>query len=352
VNAAVTDEATRTARAAAQWLATPRRTARPLDVVRHVIAVQAQLPSAAALAVRARSGGVSAVDVATAHGAGDLVRTWLFRGTLHVVAAADVDWLLGLVRQTIIARSARRRSELGLDDATVERSAVVLTDVLADGQPHTRSELFDTLMSAGIDPSGQRGIHLIRNTALAGTLCFGPDRGHEPTWVAREPKRDRRLTRPKALAELARRYRSAYGPTDARDLAAWAGLAAVDARQAWSGMGPVDDYRDADGFAVRLLPHFDPYLLGYRSRELIVPSAHAHAVWTGGGYVMPTVVAAGRGVATWEAVRRTGSMAVTVRPFGAMTDDVRAGIDDEVADIGRFLGVQASWSLSATAVRA
>lgn len=352
MNAAATDEATRTSRAAAQWLAAPRGTARPLDVVQHVIAVQAQLPSAAALAMRARAGGVSAVDVATAHGVGDLVRTWLFRGTLHVVAAEDVDWLLGLVRQTIIARSARRRSELGLDDAALERSAVVLNDVLSDGQAHTRSELFESLAAAGIDPSGQRGIHLIRNAALTGALCFGPDRGHEPTWAVREPKPDRRITRPKALAELARRYRAAYGPTDARDLAAWAGLAAVDARLAWSGLGATDDRQITDGHAVRLLPHFDPYLLGYRSRDLIVPATHAHTVWTGGGYVMPTVVAGGRGVATWEAVRRPGSMAVTVRPFGALTDDVRAGIDDEVADIGRFLGVQAGWSLGATAVRA
>lgn len=351
MSVAAADEATRTARAAAQWLAAPRGTARPLEVVRHVVAIQAQLPSAAALAIRARSGGISAIDVATAYGAGDVVRTWLFRGTLHVVAAEDVDWLLGLVRQTIIARSARRRSELGLDDGALERSATVLNETLADGRPRTRSELFDTLANAGVDPSGQRGIHLIRNTALAGTLCFGPDRGHEPTWVARQPKPDRR-TRPKALAELARRYRAAYGPTDARDLAAWAGLPAADARLAWAGLGAANDRQHPDGPAVRLLPHFDPYLLGYRSRDLIVPSAHAHAVWTGGGYVMPTIVASGEGVATWEAVRRPGSLAVTVRPFGSLPDDVRAGIDDEVADIGRFLGVQAAWSLGTTAVRA
>jgi hypothetical protein len=344
-------EATRTARAAAQLLSPPREPARPVEVVRHLIGVQAQLPSAAALAVRARSGGSMAVDVAAAQGSGEIVRTWLFRGTLHLVAADDLDWLLGLVRQTIIARTARRRSELGLDDETLNQSSAVLAEALSDGKPQSRTELFGALEAAGIDSSGQRGIHLIRHAGLSGRLCFGPDRGHEPTWVAREPQPQRR-SRAKAMAELARRYRVAYGPADSRDLAAWAGLAAVDARQAWTALGPADDSRVPMRSAVRLLPHFDPYLLGYRSRELIVPAQFAHAVWTGGGYVMPTVVSDGLAVATWEAVRRLGSMSITVRPFGPLADDVRAGIDGEASDLGRFLGVQASWTVGAAAIRA
>ncbi len=343
-------DATRIARAAAQLLTPPREAIRPVDVVRHMIGVQAQLPSAAALAIRARASSSMAADVAAAQAGGELVRTWLFRGTLHLVAAEDLDWLLGLVRQTIIARSARRRSELGLDDETVLRSSAVLSEVLADGQPRTRSELFEALESAGIDSSGQRGIHLIRHAALGGRLCFGPDRGHEPTWIAREPRSERR-TRTKALAELARRYRAAYGPTDARDLAAWAGLPAVDARQAWSTLGAVDEPRALARSSVRLLPHFDPYLLGYRSRELVVPAQFSHAVWTGGGYVMPTVVADGRAVGTWEAIRRRGTMNITVRPFSSLPDDVRSGVDAEVADIGRFLGIQTAWTAGTAAVR-
>lgn len=348
---APSDEAIRASRAAAQWLTAPRQPAQPPEVVRHLVAIQAQLPSAAALVVRVRSSGTSAVDVAAAYGSGELVRTWLFRGTLHVVAAEDVDWLLGLVRQTIMARSARRRTELGLDDSTLERSASALNAGLSDGEPRTRSELFDLLSAAGIDHAGQRGIHLIRTVALTGTVCFGPDRGHEPTWVARQPRADRR-SRPKALAELARRYRAAYGPTDARDLAAWAGLTAVEARQAWSGAAAADGRTAGREPAVRLLPHFDPYLLGYRSRELVVDPVHAAAVWTGGGYLMPTVVAAGLAVATWEAVRRPGSITVTVRPFSSLGDDVRTGIDEEVADIGRFLNARATWTIAAASVRA
>ena len=343
-------DATRAARATAQLLAPPREPARPVDVVRHLIGVQTQLPSAAALAIRARAGGTTAADVGAAQAAGELIRTWLFRGTLHLVAAEDLDWLLALVRQTIIARTARRRSELGLDDETVHHSSAVLGEVLADGQPRSRAELFEALEAAGIDSGGQRGIHLIRHAALSGRLCFGPDRGHEPTWITREPRPERR-TRTKALGELARRYRVAYGPTDARDLAAWAGMPAVDARQAWSTLDTTNEPRVPARSAVRLLPHFDPYLLGYRSRELIVPTQYAHTVWTGGGYVMPTVVADGQAVGTWEAVRRRGTMNITVRPFAALADDVRSGIDAEAADIGRFLGVQAAWAIGAAAVR-
>lgn len=344
-------DAIRIARASAQWLTDPRGRARPVEVVRHLVAVQAQLPSAAALAIRARTGAASAVDVAIEQGTGELVRTWLFRGTLHLVAAEDVDWLLGLLRQTIVARSARRRSELGLDDATVERAAAVLSETLADGRPRTRAELFDALSAAGIDPAGQRGIHLIRHTALSGALCFGPDRGNEPTWISRQPSPDKR-SRAKALAELTRRYQIAYGPADASDLASWAGLAAVDVRQAWSSPEAPRSRPARPGVSVRMLPHFDPYLLGYRTRELIVPASHANVVWTGGGYVMPTVVVNGRAIATWNLVRRPRRLLVTVRPFGQLDDTIRAGIDHEVADIGRFLGGHATWTESKAAARA
>ena len=74
-------------------------------------------------------------------------------------------------------------------------------------------------------PAGQRGIHLVRHAALHGLLICRPDQGHEQTWIRREVS----TTQPvddgeEALATLARRYHSAYGPAGPRDLAAWSGL--------------------------------------------------------------------------------------------------------------------------------
>lgn len=47
-----------------------------------------------------------------------IVRTWLMRGTLQVVAASDVRWMLALLAPRLIVSSARRYQQLEIDDAT------------------------------------------------------------------------------------------------------------------------------------------------------------------------------------------------------------------------------------------
>jgi hypothetical protein len=322
----------------AQWLTPGTAAASPVDVVRHLVGLQAQIPSAVALAIRARTSGAGIGDVDRERANGSIVRTWLMRRTLHLVAADDLDWLLAVLAPTLLARAGRRYGQLGLDEDTLGRSVDVLVDMLGDG-PLTRVQLFDRLAAAGIDTSGQRGIHIVQHAALRGAVCFGPDRGNEPTWMSRPAGSAAGVDRAEALAELARRYRAGYGPSDARDLAAWSGLSVTQAREAWGLAGESHGDLDRDGdHVVRLLPHFDPYLLGYAHRDLVVPVEHATKVWTGGGYILPTVVVDGRVVSTWRLDRKNDAITVTWFGKSRLGETVTAAIDAEVADIGRFLG--------------
>jgi hypothetical protein len=83
---------------------------------------------------------------------------------------------------------------------------------------------------------------------------------------------------------------------------------------------------------IRLLGHFDTFLLGYRERS--VPAAYARVIQTGGGFVMPAVSAGGRIVGAW---RLSTQDEVTVTAFTAMSASVLACVEREVADLGRFL---------------
>src|SRR4051812_21085241 len=68
------------------------------EVVQVCAGMQAQEAPAAALAVRARSQGLTAAGVEAARvAARAVVRTWAMRGTLHLVATADLGWLLALL---------------------------------------------------------------------------------------------------------------------------------------------------------------------------------------------------------------------------------------------------------------
>ena len=49
-----------------------------------------------------------------------IIRSWPMRGTLHLVAAEDIGWMLELTAARTVQSLTRRYRELGLDDATFE----------------------------------------------------------------------------------------------------------------------------------------------------------------------------------------------------------------------------------------
>jgi hypothetical protein len=337
----------------------------PATILHEVFGLQAQLWSAATLGMRARSVGLDARKVTVAlREDRSIVRTWLMRGTLHVVAAEDVRWLLHLLGPVFARAGSTRHARLGLDDDLKARGVAAIRKILAQHGPLTRYELVDRLRSRHVvlDPKTQAPIHMIGLAALQGILCLGPDRDDgESTYVLLDDwvPQARPASREAALAELARRYFAAYGPATVGDLSAWSGLPMTDARSGVHGAraGLTEVVIDGGpGFvieqqlrlkaqppktAVRLLPAFDTYLLGYRRRDLAVPQPLQRRLQRGGGWLHPAVVVNGQAVAAWS-LRKSGrrSGLVTIESFRPIRPTVRAGIESEVGDIGRFLDLQ------------
>jgi winged helix DNA-binding protein len=354
-------------RAQAQRLtaATGRRST-PAAVLRDICGLQAQLMSAAGLGLRVRSAGLNAGIVKRALNQDrSVVRTWLMRGTLHLVAAEDLGWLLSLLGPIFATGSATRHAQLGLDRDLKLRAVDRIRRILADAGPLTRYELIERLQRRGIrlDPKSQAPIHLIQLAALRGVLCLGSDRENgEPTyvliddWVGRPASSSRAPT----LGELARRYFAAYGPATVEDLASWSGLPMSQARSAVALATPAlvnVTIRGRPGFLlkgglprsrppapanpdVRLLPAFDTYLLGYRNRELTVPlPLLRHRLQRGGGWLHPAVIVNGRAFGAWRLVGAGPLSEVRIEAFEKLSRVVQAGIEAEARDIGRFLAV-------------
>jgi hypothetical protein len=355
------EDQVRRARLRAQLL-TGRRPRSVAAVVRAVGGLQAQDTPASRLALRPRSAGLDEAAVRRAcNQERSVVRTWVMRGTLHLVAAEDVGWLMALLGPIFAAADRRRRLQLGLDDELCERALAALPAVLADG-PLARAELVRALAAKGvrIDPDGQAPAHLVGYAALRGLVCRGPDlRGDEASYVLLEDwvGTGRPRDPDDALAELARRYLGGHGPAGPEDLAAGSGLPAgrarrafelvagelrpveLDGRTLWAPARAPTARRPADP-VVRLLGRFDDYLLGWRGRDLILDPWHARRIQAG-GWVHPAVVVDGRVVGTWRARRAGNRLAVTVEPFGRLPAGSRPGLEAEVADLGRFLGIEA-----------
>ncbi|MCZ4119117.1 winged helix DNA-binding domain-containing protein [Streptomyces sp. H39-S7] len=338
------------------------------DAARAAGALQAQDAKACRLQVRARTSGRTAEDVDAACGAGDrsLVRTWLMRGTLHAVPAADVRWMTSLLGPRAAAAQRGRRLRLGLDEETCARALPALEKVLAGRPPMLRDDLVHRLGELGVtlDPRSQAPAHLMLYAAAAGLVCRGPEAdGDKSTYVLCEEWLDGvvgpDLSGTEALAALAERYVSAYGPATEKDFAKWSGLPLGQARSGIRSAGEkLTEIAGPDGPlwvlsgtdtpppapSVRLIGHFDPYLLGYQDRDLLLDPSFARLVATGGGIISPCLLVDGEVVGTWRHERGPGGrLTVRVEPFRALGDAAVYGIGAEVADLGRFLGAEADW---------
>ena len=339
-----------TERFAAQLLTgEPERSA--AAVTGRLLAVQAQDPRGARLAIRARSAGLTAADVDRALTADrSVLITWLNRGTLHLVRSEDYGWLQPLLAPRLATANARRLAQEGVPPADADRAVAVIEQALAAEGPLTRLELRDRLAAAGVRTEGQALVHELLAASLRAGVVRGPMAGAQHAfvlardWLGAPPPFDRDA----ALSELARRFLAGHGPASDRDLAKWAGLPVGDARRALSaiagelaergdGLADLADLaagrRGRDIPPPRLLGAFDPLLHGWVSREPIL-GPHRGIV-TVNGLFRPFALVDGRAVATWGLAGGT----VTMDWLQDVPGPARAALAADEADVRRFLGL-------------
>jgi hypothetical protein len=326
----------------------------PAAAVRRLLAVQGQDYPGALTSVALRTGDRSRAAVEAALDAGRVVRSWPMRGTLHLVPAEDLGWLLTLCGPRVLAGAQTRRARLGLDLGTAERTREVATAALTGGRRLSRADLLRTLSDAGIDVSGQRGYHLLWYAAQTGTLCLGPPEGGEQLFVLTDEwiRSPRRLEGEEALRELALRFFRGHGPATVADLARWAGLTLTAVRTgvalARDELEPLDvdgvehlmdpgtpellaTYRD-EACGVLLLPGFDELVLGYADRSCTLEPEFADRIVPGGnGMFRATVVAGGRIVGTWRWAGSGARRRVVAEPFTAFDEALTAAIGQRAA---------------------
>ncbi|MBO0837890.1 MAG: AlkZ family DNA glycosylase, partial [Actinobacteria bacterium] len=260
----------------------------PAEVTERLLAVQAQDPRGARLAVRARSTGLTAADVDRALTLDKtLLITWLNRGTLHMVRSQDYWWLHRLTAKPQFQSDCYRRlARLGVTATAADQGVQVVERALAADGPLTRGRLADRLATSGLPSTAGAALHVLMLANLRGIAVRGPMVGAQQAyvlvrdWLGRPPA----VPDPDAaLAWLARRYLAGHGPAADQDLAKWAGLPVTWARRGLSEIA-AELAEGTDGLAElagqtsvseevpppRLLGAFDPLLLGWTSREQVL----------------------------------------------------------------------------------
>ena len=318
----------------------------PVAVAERLLAIQAQDPRGARLAVRARSTGLTAADVDRAlTEERSLLITWLNRGTLHLVRREDYPWLQALTTPPLHTANARRLAQEGVTPDRAERGVAAIERSLAEEGPLTRAQLRERVAAAGVRTAGQALVHLLVLASLRGVVVRGPVVGREHAyalvrdWLGESAPVDR----DSALAELARRYLAGHGPAGDRDLARWAGLPLRDARAGLEAIASELVQRDGGLIELagrpdpeelpppRLLGPYDPVLLGWTSREPLL-GGHRDVV-TVNGVFRPFALVRGRAAALWTMPKGE----VVLEPFEALGNEDAAALRAEAAAVVRFL---------------
>ena len=229
-------------RIVAQGLVPATASASAHDVVRKMLATQGQLVSAVPHSLMVRTRGATGSDVRADFEAGKLVRSWPFRGTLHIVAAEDHRWLTALwtMRRTD-SWWKREAVRVSLTEHDIDRVRALTLEYLATG-PKSREELRQLWMGeaigASLEDADRARLYYLLFTFFHrdGTMVSGPPGKNEHLVIdaatiesEHDVVADRILAGEEdaargAYAEVARRYATTRGPVTADDLARWMGM--------------------------------------------------------------------------------------------------------------------------------
>ena len=350
-----------------------------LEAVTRTGGIQAQVLSAAELALWARVDGLTREDVQSALWQDrTLVKTWAMRGTLHLMRAADLPLYVAARSADEIRDWLKYFTYYGISEAQYKAFMAAVPQVLSS-EPLTREQLASAVAKHTGVPELEKLLlasswgSLWKPSAWRGDLCFGPNQGRNVTfvnphlWLGPNAKQDRQPAEPyAALQETARRYLRAYGPATPEDFARWwdgsAGIVPakklfrsiedeletvdVEGWQAFSLRATVEPMQklEAQGEAqevVRLLPLFDAYTLGLgRDIEPILPRAYKSRVFRPQGWVSAVVLVDGRMEGVWDYEVRPSQTTVRVRMFASPAASTHEAIEAEAERLNAFLNTR------------
>ncbi len=321
--------------------------------------IQAQVMSAAELALCSRVEGLSPYDVQAAtfkdH---SLVKTWAMRGTLHLLSAKELPLYVAARDWQQTASWSRYFAQFGLTTlAQQEAFLSAIPHVLEQG-PLSRQQLADAVArhtgmvhARDFILSESWGTPL-KPAAYRGDLCFGPGQGKTATfmnprvwmgeWQIIEPEQ--------ALQEIVRRYLWAYGPATADDFRFWWGCGKTQARSLFHALAEELVEVEVEGWRayvlratlpfmqsiepveqIHLLPLFDAYTIGAAPRgcEPLLAAAYRRQVFNQQGWTFAVILVNGSIQGVWNYTLRRSQIVIKVNLFCSSTTAIRKGIAAE-----------------------
>lgn len=301
-----------------QQLASPQLKT-PAEVVGYMGAMQAQEYRLMRWAVAMRTQKPSSKAFKEAYDNGSIVRLHLMRGTWQLVSAEDYWPLLKLCapKARSVINGWMTANKISIPPEEVAFIREILVETAGRKGSATKEDFAQELAGKGHAMDDHRLSYHIRLAELSGTLCNGNLLSMKPSYalVADKLPPKAQVDRDQALLLLTRKYFRSRQPATLEDFVWWSGLNINDCRKGIASAGdylhPVkwkgwnfyltDDCRTR-GFRsgkYLLLPPYDEYLIGYKSRDIVLPPEHTHRAHNQMGTFKPIVAHDGTICGNW-----------------------------------------------------
>jgi hypothetical protein len=334
-----------------------------VTVVKDVCGVQAQLTSAAQIALWARVEDLTPEGIEHALWQDrTLVKAWCMRGAVHFLPTSDFLMYIGALGKSILYKEQQWITRCGITIDDINNMIEAIVKALAS-ESLTRQELTEQVVDL-LGSKFRKWIEhswggIVKQACLKGLVCFGPNRGREVTFI----RRDRWLPHLNSLPiedaqdSLLQQYLCTYGPATLQDFCTWSGMSMKEATRIRErlrdkivnvtrdektalvlreDLGVIQKVEAIDQ-SVRLLPSFDPYMLGHRQKTDIVDEAYYKQVYRKAGWLSPVVILNGRVIGTWSHKCKGEKLQAIVQLFNDELPKVLDKIKEEGSSLGSFL---------------
>ena len=322
-----------------QQLAAPKFDT-PAEVVGHFGAMQAQEYRLIRWAVAMRTRKPSARAFKEAFDSGTIIRLHLMRGTWQLVTADDYWPFVQLCSPKAIAvtKGWMSSNKISISDEEYLKIREILVRVAADMGSATKEDFVQALAERDIAMDDHRLSYHIRMAEITGTLCSGELLPMKATYALTADKVGVPTTidRDEALTRFARKYFQSHQPATLEDFVWWSGLNVGDCRKGialWGNTLRIERWKGRDfyltddcrtrGFrkgAYLLIPPYDEYLIGYKSRDIVLSPEHRHRAHNNSGIFQPIIANDGIVCGNWSPFKDDCNPTFFI---GEHTEDVR-----------------------------
>lgn len=271
-------------------------------------------------AVAMRTSRPSYSGFKAAYDSGRIVRLHLLRGTWQLVSGEDYRWMLGLCAQKArkVISGWMSANGISLPEDEIMRVREIFAQT-AEAKGSVTKEDFDlALKEKGIVMDDHRLSYHIRFSELCGLLCSGDLLPMKMTYSlasSKIPAAESR-DRDEALALLARKYFRSHSPATFEDFVWWTGMGVTDCRRGIALLGgelrtetfggrPFYIHESCRTRGVHkgkslLIPPYDEYLIGYKSRDICLSAAHRAKAHNNSGNFYPVIAHDGIICGNWS----------------------------------------------------